>query len=65
MATIRISRQALDEIERALEQYRELLSELEDGGVLKDNTRKTYLLHSENFVRWLRDEFDPGERKRS
>lgn len=65
MATIRMSRQAVDEVEQALERYRELLAELEQSGVLKENTRKTYLLHSENFVRWLRGEFDPGERNRS
>ena len=65
MSTIRFNRPSLDEVERALEQYRELLSELEESGVLKENTRKTYLLHSENFVRWLKGEFDPGERNRS
>lgn len=65
MSTIRITRPSLDEVERALEQYRELLSELEESGTLKENTRKTYLLHSENFVRWLKGEFDPGERNRS
>ncbi len=64
MSQIRIKREALDEVERALEQYRELLAELEQTGVLKENTRKTYLLHSENFVRWLKDEFDPGERNK-
>jgi hypothetical protein len=64
MSTIRINRPSLDEVERALEQYRELLSQLEESGTLKENTRKTYLLHSENFVRWLKGEFDPGERNR-
>lgn len=65
MATNRMSRRATDEVEQALEQYRELLAELEETGVLKENTRKTYLLHSENFVRWLKGGFDPGKRNRS
>ncbi len=65
MAILRISRSAADEVERALELYRELLSEREQTGVLKESTRKTYLVHSENFVRWLKGEFDPGERNRS
>ena len=27
---------------------------------LKANTKKTYLLHAENFVKWLHDDFEPG-----
>jgi|JRYL01.1.fsa_nt_gb hypothetical protein len=64
MSTIRINRPALDEVEKALEQYRELLASLEAEGTLKPSAAKTYILHSENFVRWLKDEFDPGARNK-
>jgi len=65
MSQIRIKREALDEVERALEQYRELLAELEQAGTLKPSAAKTYILHSENFVRWLKDEFEPGARNKT
>jgi hypothetical protein len=65
MATIRVSRQSLSEVERALSQYEELLAALEQGRILKESTRKTYLVHSQNFVRWLSGEFDPGARNKS
>ena len=64
MSKIRISRQALIEVEQAFDQYREVLAELEESSTIMENTRKTYLVHSKNFVRWLRGEFDPGARKR-
>ena len=65
MSTIRINRTALDEVEKALEQYRELLASLEAEGTLKPSAAKTYILHSENFVRWLKDDFDPGARNKN
>ncbi len=65
MSQIRIKREALDEVERALEQYRELLAELEQTNTLKPSAAKTYILHSENFVRWLKDEFEPGARNKT
>jgi hypothetical protein len=64
MSQIRIKREALNEVERALEEYRELLAELEADGTMKPSATKTYILHSENLVRWLRDEFDPGARNK-
>lgn len=65
MSQIRIKREALVEVERALEQYREVLAELEQAGTLKPSAAKTYILHSENFVRWLKDEFQPGARNKT
>jgi len=41
MSTIRINRTALDEVEKALEQYRELLASLEAEGTLKPSSAKT------------------------
>ncbi len=64
MSTIRIKRSSLDDVETDLDNYRKLLDELERKGTLKESTRKTFWLHAENFVWWLRGEFDPGERNR-
>ena len=64
MSTTEISRNALDEIDKALDKYRELCAEHVEDGSLAPNTEKTYLLHSTNFVKWLHGEFDPGSRNR-
>ena len=45
-------------VKEALEVYR---NEVEKSN-LAPNTKKTYLLHSENFVRWLHEDFEPGSR---
>jgi hypothetical protein len=54
----KVSRDALREIELAFKQY--------EAGVavtkLMPPTKKTYLGHSRHFVRWLKDEFTPGEK---
>ena len=64
MSTIRINRPALEEVEKALEEYRELLAAREAEGTLKPSAAKTYILHADNFVRWLKDDFDPGARNK-
>ncbi len=64
MSTPRISRQALNEVTEALDQYRELCAARVQDGSLAENTEKTYMLHAANFVRWMRGEFDPGSRGR-
>lgn len=56
---LKISSAAFGEVEQALRQY---LRDVE-GADLKPLTKKTYTLHAENFVRWLRNDFDPGARK--
>ncbi len=33
-------------------------------GTLKNNTAKTYLTHSYNFVRWCRNDFIPGDKNK-
>ena len=53
---MRVSKSALDEIKRAFETY---CSEVEKSG-LRPASKSTYLLHAENFVRWLADDFKPG-----
>lgn len=52
---MRISKDALQELEGALQQYE---NEVRSSDRTNAITR-TYLLHSRNFVRWLRGRFVP------
>jgi hypothetical protein len=54
-----ISHKALQEAEEALRVYEKEIQ----SSHLAPVTKHTYLLHSTNFVRWLKDDFVPGERK--
>ena len=56
---MRVSSKALQEIEAA---FREYEREVESSNMMP-STKKTYLLHAEHFVRWLKDDFVPGARK--
>ncbi len=49
------------QVAEALEVYREEV----EAALLKRSTKDTYLLHAENFVRWLHGNFEPGSRKRN
>lgn len=54
----KIPREAFNQVQAALERY-----EVEVGAApLTSATKRTYLLHATNFVRWLADDFVPGER---
>jgi hypothetical protein len=57
---MRITPVCLSEIEAALREYRR---HVEATGLTR-KTKDTYLLHSENFVRWPEGKFEPGSRKR-
>ncbi len=48
--------EALAHVEAA---YRKYEAEVE-AAPLAPASKKTYLLHAGNFVRWLRGEFEPG-----
>jgi hypothetical protein len=43
-------------VEQAWERYEKVV----DNAPLMPNAKRTYLLHSRNFVRWLKDDFMPG-----
>lgn len=56
---MRISLDALREVEDALRNYeREVQS-----SDMTNSTKSTYVMHSTNFVRWLKGEFVLGARK--
>ncbi len=54
----KISPEALREVQRALEEYE---AEVQATNLTEDS-KKTYLGHTRHFVRWLNDDFSPGEK---
>ncbi|MCF4113721.1 MULTISPECIES: hypothetical protein [Dethiosulfovibrio] len=50
------------DIDKKLREYINIVKEKQANGVLAENTAKTYILHSSNFVRWTHGDFHPGER---
>ena len=55
---LKVTPSALAEIEVALEEYKAEIGRTN----MTDSTQATYLLHADQFVRWLQDKFVPGER---
>ena len=51
-------------IEKLFHQYEQEILEAKNNGYLKENTVKTYLVHSGNFVKWCNGEFEPGLRNK-
>lgn len=54
----------MKEIEKLFMRYEQEVESLEKEGIIQRNTTKTYLLHSGNFVRWCRGEFEPGAKNK-
>ena len=52
----KISNSCLKQVKDALEQYGQEIEATE----LQESTKRTYLLHAKNFVRWLDNDFEPG-----
>ena len=53
---MKVRPETLREVEEALERYRTEVGKSR----LRPSAKRTYLLHSTNFVRWLDDDFEPG-----
>ena len=58
MSEQRVSSRTLVEIEEALKEYE---NEVNATNLAK-NSKDTYLSHANHFVRWLKGDFEPGER---
>ena len=56
----KLSPECLNAVREALQEY---IYEVE-GTLLTPSTQGTYTYHAINFVRWLDDDFVPGETKR-
>lgn len=61
---MKTSMELINEIERLYQQYEKEVIEAEKCGYLQANTRRTYLLHSGNFIKWCKDQFEPGGRNK-
>ncbi|RDE36623.1 hypothetical protein DV713_00055 [Parageobacillus thermoglucosidasius] len=59
---MRASQEFIKKLEELYQIYENEVKEKVKEGLLADNTARTYLLHSENFVKWCRNEFVPGGR---
>ena len=53
---MKVSAEALEAVELALGKY---MNEVE-ASLLRPATKKTHILHAQYFVRWLKDDFEPG-----
>jgi len=51
-------------LETLLQKYEEEVKEAEEKGYLMENTVKTYLTHSRNFIKWCKGNFEPGGRNK-
>jgi hypothetical protein len=52
-----ISQCQLSAVEEVFRRYTEVVNDLK----LRDSSKRTYLLHADQFVRWLAGRFTPGE----
>jgi hypothetical protein len=59
---MRASQEFIKKLEELYQTYENEVKEKAKEGLLADNTVRTYLLHSGNFVKWCRNEFVPGGR---
>lgn len=56
---MKVPPEVMKQVEAAFRQYEAEVEQSE----LKLSAKHTYLLHSRQFVKWLKDEFQPGARK--
>lgn len=59
---MRTSQDIMKEIDSLYNKYENEVLLAKEKGFLMDNTVKTYLVHSGNFVKWCRGNFVPGDR---
>lgn len=60
---MKASSEFIKQLELLFEQYENEVLEKKHDGILEENTARTYLLHSNNFIRWCRNDFVPGAKK--
>ena len=54
----------MEKIEALYHEYETEVLAAEEKGLLMENTVRTYLLHSRNFVKWCKGRFEPGGRNK-
>lgn len=61
---MRTNPETIKEIETLFQQYEKEVIEAENKGFLQANTTRTYLVHTSNFVKWCKGQFEPGGRNK-
>lgn len=61
---MRASQEFIKELELLYQRYEQEVMKKTKKGLLTESTAKTYLVHSNNFIKWCRNDFIPGERNR-
>lgn len=59
---MRASPEFIKQLEQLFEAYEKEVIDKKKTGLIAENTSKTYLLHTGNFVSWCKNEFVPGAR---
>lgn len=59
---MKASQEFIKQLEELYQVYENEVREKSKDGLLAENSSKTYLLHSGNFVKWCRGNFNPGGR---
>lgn len=54
----------LKKLDQLYSKYEIEVNESQTNGYLKASTSRTYLLHSSNFIKWCKGNFEPGGRNK-
>ncbi|WP_028855954.1 hypothetical protein [Psychrilyobacter atlanticus] len=57
---MKVSRGLLNKLEELYSQYEKEIPKAKKDKYFKDNPKKTYLLHNNNFMRWLKHDLESG-----
>lgn len=61
---MKASQEFIRQLEDLYQAYEKEVQEKSKDGLLAESSLRTYLLHSSNFVKWCRGNFDPGGRNK-
>lgn len=64
MRILKSNKEFIGEVERLFRTYEVEVNDALKQGFLKENTAKTYVLHTGNFIKWCKDDFEPGGRNK-
>ncbi|MFF5994787.1 hypothetical protein AAGS61_08490 [Lysinibacillus sp. KU-BSD001] len=56
------NKEFIAKLNEKMDEYQKLIQLKEKEGILKPSASRTYSYHSNNFLRWCRGEFIPGEK---
>lgn len=59
---LRASQEFIKQLEDLHQTYEQEITDKKKEGILKESAAKTYIYHSDNFVRWCKNDFVPGPR---